>query len=64
MIRQKFTIKYTDFLNKHARKVLIGIMIFSIGAIFYEPIVYIIDIYALLNFLFYFTWYKKYYKKY
>lgn len=63
MTKQEFTIKYTDFLNKHAGKVLMGILIFSIGAIFCELIVYVIDTYALLNSLFYFTWYKKYYKK-
>lgn len=64
MTKQEFTIKYTNFLNKYAREVVLGLMILTtIGAVFCKLLAVVCCVYAVMNNAFYFTWYKKYIKK-
>lgn len=63
MTKQEFTTKYTNFLNKHGRVVVLIMMILTaIGATFCKPIAVVCCIYAVMNNAFYFTWYKKYHE--
>lgn len=64
MTKQEFTTKYTNFLNKHGRAVVLAVMILTtIGGVFCKPLAVVCCTYAVMNNVFYFTWYKKYFKK-